>query len=102
MIPTSPPSSLLVTYVARRLQLGPFPAQPVNLELLGLHLILSGKGMLRIRFRLADPFTQHVLVDIQVAGSLRNGNAPILHHLTASSLNAPLNLRRCIPALESR
>jgi hypothetical protein len=32
---------------------------------------MTGKGMLRISARLADPFAQHVLMEIQIAGRLR-------------------------------
>jgi hypothetical protein len=41
-------------------------------------------------------------VDVEVAGSLRHGNAPILTSLTASSLNSRLNFLLCIPTLQFR
>src|SRR5690606_5362603 len=56
-----------------------FLAQPVDLLLLRLHLTMAGKRMLSIGSELPDPLAQHVLVEIQITGSLRNSNAPILH-----------------------
>src|SRR5690606_5302792 len=40
---------------------------------------MTGKGMLRIGAEFPDPFAQHVLMQIQIAGGLRHRNAPILH-----------------------
>ncbi len=58
--------------------------------------------MLRIGRQIAHPFTQHILVEIEVAVSLGNRNTRSFTSLTASSLNSRLNFLLCIPALQFR
>ena len=45
--------------VTLRLQLRDFLAQPIDLELLRLHLTVPGKGTLRVVAKIADPVAQH-------------------------------------------
>lgn len=73
-----------------------------SILLLRLHLPMTGKRMLRIGRQLAHPFAQHILVEIEVAGSLGHRNARSLIDLTASSLNSRLNFLLCIPTLQFR
>lgn len=53
--------------------------------------------MLRIARQFTDAFAQHVLVEIQISGSLRYCNTPILHQPHASSWNLRLNFLLSIP-----
>lgn len=56
-----------------------------KLKLLGPHLPLAAKGLLRIGRLLAHSFAQHVLMQVQMAGRLRHCNAPLPDQfLTAS------------------
>jgi hypothetical protein len=74
----------------------------LNLLLFGLHLAVPRKRRTRIGLRFADPFTQHVLVQVQVAGCLRNRHSSIadqLHRLELElSAELPsLHLRPPVP-----
>lgn len=71
---------------------GHFAAQPLNPQLLRLHLAITGKSLNRICSKIPNPFAQHILVNLQIAGGLSNSNTPLTHqtlpHLTAPSLNS--------------
>jgi hypothetical protein len=59
------------------LTLGHFASQLLDLELLGLHLPLAGKCLLRVGSLLPDPLAQHVLmqVEVSVGFALRAANS---------------------------
>jgi hypothetical protein len=50
---------------------------PIDLKLLWLHLAFSRKGLAEIVAVFANPFAQHILVDIKVTGSLGNRDATL-------------------------
>lgn len=47
-----------------------------------------------------DPLVQFILMNIQIAGCLRNADAVFSHQLTASSLYSRLNFLPCIHVLQ--
>jgi hypothetical protein len=49
-----------------------FTPQPLDLQLLRLHLTMAGEGMLRVGAQLPDPLAQNILVEIQVTRRLRD------------------------------
>src|SRR5271168_2205208 len=57
----------------------PFLPEPVDLQLLGLHLTVSGKRLLRIRAKFLHPFAENVLVDVDVPGRLSHAYASLTH-----------------------
>ena len=73
--------------------------QPVDLQLLRLHLTVAGKRLLRIRAKFLHPFAKNVLVNVDVSRRLRHAHAALAHTRTASILNSRLNLRLCIAYL---
>ena len=58
------------TFQCHRLQLRDLLAQPVNLQLLGLHMPKAGERMRGISTKLLDPSPQHVVVDLKNHGPL--------------------------------
>src|SRR5262249_23168518 len=78
-----------------RLQLGHFALETHDLELLGLHLAVAGKGVLRILGELFHPIAQLRRVNVQVLRCLNIGHASILDQ--AHSLK--LELSRKLPSL---
>jgi hypothetical protein len=54
------------------------PAEPLDLKLLRLHLIVAGKGLRRIGREELRPFAQLVLMDVQVPRRLRDTHSAIL------------------------
>src|ERR1700729_3639518 len=55
--------------------------EPVDLQLLGLRLTVSGKRQLRIRAKFLHPFAKNVLVDVDVS-------RPLLHAYASLPLQA--------------
>ena len=83
-------------HVALRLELCHLTPEPVDLQLLGLHLTVSGKRLLRIRAKFLHPFTNNVLVDVDVPGRLSRAYASLTHQadrldLELSTELAPLH-----------
>src|SRR5262249_36322265 len=78
-----------------RLQLGHFALETHDLELLGLHLAVAEKGVLRILGELFHPIAQLRRVNVQVLRCLNIGHASILDQ--AYSLK--LELSRKLPSL---
>ena len=58
--------------------------------------------MLQIGAEFPDPFSQHILMQIQMAGGLRHRNASILHQPHCFKLNSRLNFLLRIPTLQFR
>ena len=42
--------------------------KPLDLKLLGLHLAMARKRLLRISGKLPNPFAQHILVKVEITG----------------------------------
>jgi hypothetical protein len=80
-------------------ELDHFTAQPLDLQLLGLHLALAGEGLGGISRKILHPLPQRIHMHIQIPRGLRHRHAPFSDQLTASSLNSRLNFRRCITHL---
>src|SRR6202034_3122968 len=66
-------------HVALRLELCDLTPEPVDLQLLGLHLTVSGKRLLRIRAKFLHPFAKNVLVDVDGSRRLRHAYASLTH-----------------------
>ena len=55
--------------------------KPCDFKLFRLHLPVARKSLRRVRAIVLDPFAQHALMDIQIAGRLRYAEAAFTHLL---------------------
>src|ERR1700722_880273 len=82
-----------------RLELCDFTPEPVDLQLLGLHLTVPRKRLLRIYAKFLHPFANNVLVDVEVPRRLSHAYASLTHQAYRLDLDSQLNLRLCIACL---
>src|ERR1700722_19466301 len=82
-----------------RLELCDFTPEPVDLQLLGLHLTVPRKRLLRICAKFLHPFANNVLVDVEVPRRLSHAYASLTHQAYRLDLDSRLNLRLCIACL---
>jgi hypothetical protein len=74
---------------AIRLELGDLPPQPLDLQLLWLHLSVAGKSLRRIGGEIPNPLAQHVRVHVQIARRLRHADPTILDQANRLDLELP-------------
>ena len=74
--------------------------QPLNLQLLGLHLVVAGKGLTRIPGKLPNPTGKTVQCTSRSRAACATFTPRSRTNFTASSLKSRLNLRRSIFVLQ--